>query len=71
MEVDVVLSYRTLFRAPSAGDVASPPFGGRVIAQVWQSVCHQQATWHPLGRGHSPSISFVCNLPLISGDVHL
>jgi len=40
--------YRTLVRAPSAGDVASPPFGGGVIAQVWRSVRHQQATWHPL-----------------------
>jgi len=71
MQVGRVLSYRTLFRAPSAGDVASPPFGGGVIAQVRRSVRHQQVTWHPLGRGHSPTISFVCNLPLISGDVRL
>ena len=38
-------------RAPSAGDVASPPVGGGVIAQVQQSVRHQQATWHPLLSG--------------------
>jgi len=42
MQVGGVLSYRTLFRAPSAGDVASPPFGGGVIAQVWRSARHQQ-----------------------------
>jgi len=51
MQADGVLSYRTLFRAPSAGDVASPPFGGGVIAQVQQSARHQQVTWHPLFSG--------------------
>jgi len=44
MQADGVLSYQTLFRALSAGDVASPPFGGGVIAQVRRSARHQQAT---------------------------
>jgi len=51
MQAGGVLSYRTLFRTPSAGDVASPPFGGGVIAQVRRSAHHQQVTWHPLLSG--------------------
>jgi len=51
MQASGVFVPQTLFRVPSAGDVASPPFGGGVIAQVWQSVRHQQATWHTLLSG--------------------
>jgi len=53
--------------------VASPPFGGGVIAQVRQSVRHQQATWHPLlsGEGSLPKHLVVCNLPLTSRDMCL
>jgi len=51
MQAGGVLSYWTLFRTPSAGDVVSPPFGGGVIAQVLWFVGHQQATWHLLLSG--------------------
>jgi len=51
MQAGGVLSYRTLFHAPSAGDIASPPFGGGVIAQVHRSARHQQAAWQPLLLG--------------------
>ena len=70
MQVGGALSYRTLFRVPSAGDVASPPFWGGVLAQVWWSVRHQQVTWHPLllWERSQPKHLSACNLPLISGD---
>jgi len=51
MQVGGVLSYWTLFCAPSAGDVASPPFRGGVIAQVRRAVRHQQVSGHPLLGG--------------------
>jgi len=51
MQAGGVLFYRTLFRTPSAGDVASPPFGEGLIVQVRRSVRHQQAAWHPLLSG--------------------
>ena len=69
MQAGGVLSYRPLFREPSTGDVASPPFGGGVRAQVRRSVRHQQAMWHPLlsGERFEPKHLSVYNLPLISG----
>jgi len=51
MQVGRVLSYWTLFRVPSTGDVVSPPFGGGVIAQVWRAVHNQQVSGHPLLGG--------------------
>ena len=51
MQAGRILSYQTLFHTLLAGDVASPPFGGGVIAQVRWAVHHQQVSGHPLLGG--------------------
>jgi len=73
MQASGVFVHQTLFCTPSAGDVASPPFWGGVIAQVGHSAHHQQAAWHPLlsGEGSYPKYLSICSLPLISRDTCL